>query len=261
LALGSISQAAELRPIRSSEIKVLDYLPSSSDPTRQLAMSGTITLFLAPVGSSTLHEIESAVTAGDGGDIQLADRFRAQSSGRTQLPLEIAVEMVKAQSVFADVRYGGLTVASNYFVPANADYCAVVLPYNGGRLSKQGFSLIEHYLEDNDRPLQALALRHCPPLTPAEKVALVLVPATQMELTVGKAYMCWALSAIALVALVTLVAICAGKPGPHGELQEDVHLTEEQIRALGPAATARQLLQLRRQKLEESISRSLKRIR
>jgi hypothetical protein len=120
--------------------------------------------------------------------------------------------------------------------------------------------LIEHYLEDNDRPLHALALRHCPPLTPAEKVALELVPATQMELTVGKAYMCWALSAIALAALATLAAVCAAKPGPFNELQDDVHLTEERIRALGPAATARQLLQLRRQELEESISRSLKRI-
>lgn len=258
--LGAAAKEAESRPLRCSEIEVMDYVPSSVDPALQLAGPGTITLILARKGSRILDEIRAAAGAGNGADQQLTARLRAQSRGRTPLPLEDALELLKTQPVIADVRYGGITVASNYFVPDDADYTAVILPYNGGRLARQGFTLVEHWREDVDCPLQAVALRHAPALTPAERAALEQVPADQLELNVGRAYMCWALSVIAIAALVTLVAICTY--GPEEDDDHDGpndHLSEDDILALGPAVTARQLLALRRRKLEGTMKKRFRR--
>lgn len=256
--LGAAALEAESRPMRCSPIEILEYTPSSGDPARQLAGPGTVTLFLARKGSPVLDEIRAAASGGQ--DQQLTARLRAQSKGRTPLPLNRALEMLKAQPVFADVRYGGLTLASNYFVPGDAACSAVVLPYNGGRLARQGFTLVEHWRAADDSPLQAVALLHAPPLTAAEKAALEQVPADQLELNVGKSYMCWALSAIALAALVTLAAICTYQPESDDDHRgPGDHLDEDEILALGPAATARELLRLRRRKLEGAMSRRIRR--
>ena len=96
--------------------------------------------------------------------------------------------------------------------------------------------------------LEAIALVHAPSLTRAEREALRLVPASQLELNIGKASDCWGITGIAVAAVVVLLVVAIATLGCAAI---DVKpLTDPQIAKLGPEATARQLLALRRDALD-----------
>ncbi|MFE3029863.1 hypothetical protein, partial [Nocardia tengchongensis] len=92
-------------------------------------------------------------------------------------------------------------------------------------------------------------LKFAPPLSPAERAALAQVPEDQLEgnMTVNGScchngtFIMWAAMA-ATVAVICALAVRADE-------EEQQHLTDEQIRRLGPAATARELLDIRREAL------------
>jgi hypothetical protein len=98
-----------------------------------------------------------------------------------------------AEPVWADVRYGGKTLANALWVPPDLDAAVVVFPYSGGRLAADGFSLIEHVVAGADAGLDAILLVHAPELTAAERSILRRVSEEESEQVVGEALHgdCW----------------------------------------------------------------------
>jgi hypothetical protein len=241
----AVAMEVEARPSRMSGIEVLDYRPSHGDEHLFLAKPGTVTLFVARRNADVLSEIRKVVTTSSDSDRLLTARFMSQFERRTFVTLEAAATTLAAQSVFASVRYHGRTLAQSLFVPHDLDVCVVPMPYNGGHLSLDEFQLVEHHIPGNADRLEAIAVRHAPPLTRAEQAALKAVPADQDEWNVSSPMMCYALTGVTIVATV----IAATSFCYHIETEEPI--PEDEIRSIGPAATARKLLATRRRILEE----------
>jgi hypothetical protein len=242
----AVALEVEARPSRMSKIEVLDYRPSHSDEHLFLAKRGTVTLFLAKRNAEVLSEIRRVVTTSSDMDRLLTARLMSQFERRTFLTLEKAAATLTGESVFASVRYDGRTLAQSLFVPDDLDVCVVPMPYNGGRLAPDKFTLVEHYVPGTADRFEAIAIRHAPPLTRAEQAALDAVPADQDEWNVSSPMMCYALTGVTIVATV----IAATSFCYHIEAPAET-IPEEEIRAIGPAATARKLLAARRRILEE----------
>jgi hypothetical protein len=253
--LAPTSHEAEARPFRVKEILVVDYSPSDVRSRHQLAWAGTISIYIAPSDSELLPQILQAAETRDGSDIEIAAAISEQISRRPTMSLQDAVKQLVVSPSFADIVHGGRTIASNMFVPDDLGVCAVGVPYNGGSLAESGLLLVEHYLDHAEYSLSAIALRRAPPLSEMEKAALRVMPPDQFALNVGRASLCWATSAVTVAATVcAATSVCC----PHvtdeklGLAPTDGHLTEDAIRMLGPAATARALLAARREILLRS---------
>lgn len=245
---------AEARERREKPIRTIVYTPTDpKEVSTHLAIPGSIAVFVVRKGSKILEEIAAAATSKDGSDKKIVKRLLANFSRRKRTTIEKATGMLIKEHVFADVRHGGATVASNLFHPKGLECCVVLLPYNGGKLAKGGLQLIERFRPpinpgDPGPELESIALVQAPPLTRAEREALRLVPASQLELNVGKASDCWGVTGIAVAAVVVLLVVAIATLGCAAI---DVKpLTDPQIAKLGPEATARQLLALRRDALD-----------
>jgi hypothetical protein len=160
--------------------------------------------------------------------------------------IEEAVAILIVQPVFASVRYGDRTMAQSLVAPEAGDVCVVPMAYNGGYLASDSFKLVEHFLPDSDAQLEAIVVRHAPSLSPAERAALQAVPADQREWSIAQPMACYAITAVTVtLVLAGATYACPGIAAPET-------LPEEEIKRIGPAATARRLLAIRRRILEGS---------
>lgn len=252
---------AEKRPIRISQVEVIDHTEQFKPDTLSLGIPGTMTVFVGRKGTGAIEDVRDAL-AGRGDITKVLLRLRRY----TLVPSDQAlVELMLKQAVFADIRYGGEVLNRGIFLPEGFDLVLTVFPYNGGRLARDGFSLVEHYTEGSDAALTALVVQVSPPLTAAERAALSLAPEDQLVLNVGSALHCkttwWAAAlgigiaagtaglAVVVGATVVLTVVAAVvTPG------EEVHLTSEEINQLGPAASARTLLARRHELLLRNLS-------
>jgi len=244
---------AERRPVRVSQLEVIDYTEQFRPDALSLGSPGTMTVFVGRKGTRAIEDVRAALT-GQGDISKVLLRLR----GSIRAPTHSAfVEMMLQQPVFADIRYGGEVLNKGIFLPKDFDLVLSVLPYNGGRLARDGFSLVEHYSENSDAGLSALVVQVSPPLTAAESAALRLVPEDQLVLNVGSAIDCqttyWFAAGIAFGIVtgagVTVLALAALMMAPG----EEVHLTSDEINGLGPAASARTLLARRHELLRKKI--------
>jgi hypothetical protein len=246
--LRTVAMEVEARPSRKSEIEVLEYEPRHDDQHLLLAKPGTVTLYLAKRGAEVLSEVRRLAFSG-GSDRLLAARLMSQFDKRTVVPMERAAELLTEQPVFASVRYHGRTLAQSLFVPDDLDVCIVPMAYNGGTLSLDEFTLVEHVMPGADTELEAVALRHSPPLSPAERAALAAVPDDQCEWNVTSPMMCYALTGVTIVAtVIAATSFCYQITKP---AEDEPAISDEEIAAIGPSATARKLLAIRRQILEK----------
>lgn len=143
---------------------------------------------------------------------------------------------------------GRFTLASSLFVPEDLDLVIVPMPYNGGSLQDVPFTLVERHAADtNTEHYDAILIRRAPRLTEAETEALRLMPPDSLDLNVGRAAMCYAVTAVTVVAVVMFATTaCPGTP-------IDIHLDDDVVKRLGPELTARKLIQVRRLALDRRI--------
>lgn len=251
-AMKLVEEEIERRSLRVTQIEVIDYQPQRDDPDNELAPSGSITLYIGERGSKAIQELKSAITSDRSKCSKIVSRFLEQSAKREEVTLEEAAKIVTKQPVIGEIRYGSRCLASSLFVPKDVELCAVALAYNGGKLLP--FDLVEFYDDQNLKAyeLQAIALRRAPKLSKAEIAALQAVPSSQLERNVSSAQACYALSAVAVAVLVTLAAICSYSFHSPFVNDEDprMALSEDELERIGPEATARKLLALRRKALE-----------
>jgi len=273
--LRPVALEAEARALRKKAIPLIRYKPKSKDVSTMLAVPGSITVFMARKGSKILDEVRAAVE-GQADEAKLTKRLVEHFNSRRRVSVEQAVKMLQKEDVFADIRHGGTTVAASLFHPDGLECCVVVLPYNGGRLVRGGLTLIERvkgWIPNPDDPdggplpgdplppipepepgpdpspeLEAIALVHPPRLTRVEKEALARVPASQLELNLGKASDCTAVTGIAVAAVVVLLVVAIMTAGCAAF--EIPALSEARVRQLGSLATARELLAARRNAIE-----------
>jgi hypothetical protein len=241
---------AASRPIRHRQVEIVELEANETSPPRPLAIQGAITLYLARSGAPILGEIREALKVGGQLEQDLANRLQQQFDSRPVLPIKEAVEVLVREPVFADLCYGKSTIAQHLCVPDGVDVAHLVFPYNGGRLAASGFTLVERFRDGETASLDALLVRNSPALSAAEKAALAQVPADQNELNVGLAYDC----EYTTVAVTVVAAAAACAVGVRAALVatslcavlNHQHIPEEAILELGPAASARELLKLRR---------------
>ena len=253
---------AQARPIRLTNLEVVDK--TSLAQNAFIGIPGTLTVFVARKGSAALHELREALKAGGEALKQLYRKVGEQAAQVERWTLEEAVQATIQEPVFAELRYGGATLAQGLSVPEGLDMTTVLfLPYNGGRLAQEGFILAERFTEGSDAALEALVVRIDPPLTEAERAALQLVPVDQAINNVSANKPCdttWvAVATVAAVAatptvtdatVTTLVIEALGSRG--AELADlEPHIPEETLKLLGPAASARKLLEMRREVLSK----------
>ena len=242
-------EAAE-RPIRFRRLEVVDYLPADPRPETHLALEGTVTLLAARPGSGLMGEIREALATKPAKTEDVAKKLYLQYKKRKEVPLARAVKTAIAQPVFAHVLHGDLVLLENLFVPKDLEVAFVPFPYNGGDLAETGLVLVEHPLSEDAEPLDVLVLRHAPELTKAERAALEKVPSEQKALNLGRGPGIQACSVVlltlAVVAEVAVVAVTFAITGSI-DLRHMDHIDPAEITKLGPARTARALVEKRRQ--------------
>ncbi len=160
------------------------------------------------------------------------------------------VKLTVKQPIFADLRSGGERLQSGLFVPPGTDAIYLGYPYNGGPLPSRGFELVEHIADGStDVALEAIALKCDPVLTRAEAAALKIMPKDQIAKNIGASSDCdttyLLLGALAVAGLTLGIALITGTCG----VIADPHISDLTIKNLGPGASARRLLDMRRKAL------------
>ncbi len=246
--LAPLKEAArdfESRIPRVQSLPVVDYQPANPHDPDVLVPPGSVTLFLTRARSPIQRRLRQALDGVRGRDVELARDLRALYRRRPMVSLETAVDLLKRQDVVANLHYGSTAVARNLFLPPDLDIAVVPLPYNGGRLLRTGFKLVQGCRPGTKANLEGLLVRHSPPLTPAERAAIRGIPIEAAPFNVGDAANCYAITGVAIVMVVMFATY--GCPGAYA----DLHLDDQVIKQLGPEAAARELLGLRRTILEK----------
>ena len=239
---GPVIQEIQHREIKVTKLKVVKA-PAQS------GLSGTMVVVLARAGSDVLPELRAALKEGGARLTKFHNRLLEQYRSAQRTSREDAVKAMVQAPVLADVRYGGNTLNSGIHVPQNIDCAVAIFPYNGGKLAAEGFELVQYPKAGAKDRLEGIVVETAPELSAVELAALRLVPASQLGRNVGVSVDCettyWAL---AFLGAGLLGIGLLGTPGSV-VLGQETHLTETQIKRLGPAASARELLALRREAL------------
>ncbi|MEQ1949589.1 MAG: hypothetical protein ABL995_20525 [Bryobacteraceae bacterium] len=252
-SLDALMLEMESRPSVRSRIPVV-RMAKTKRAAEFLAFPGTVTVFVAPQGSPVLAEIAAAVEGGSASITKTVARLVNTKVDRPRVELSDAAKAIAQQPVFGEVRYGGRALSSSLFTPEDAEAVVAALPYNGGPLDESGLTFAQFYQEGSSRRLDAIAVVHPPDLTAAEEAALAQLPPDDAGNSLGSVTRCWAACAAGGALLVTLVAtLCCMKrvTDASWEAAERAAMLKESPEKLGPSATARRLLSLRRQILRE----------
>jgi hypothetical protein len=245
-------QEIESRPMRARKLDVVEYKGQADVANRPLVPPGTVTFFLARAGSALLTRIREAAQQGRALEQDLSALVYEQYEGRKPVSAAEAVAKISAQPVIAEIRYGGSTLITGAAVADGQELAVTAVPYNGGRFAREGFSLVERYKEGTSHKLEGFILASSPPLTEAEKAALQQVPEDQLELNVGQVH-AEALPFIAtmmVVAETAVFAVAYTKTAWGRFSQSEEHISDAELQNLGPGASARKLLAIRRKILE-----------
>jgi len=229
---------SDRRAIRSTHIDLVAYNPEGK--ATGLTSPGTVTVFVARKGSASLQTLRKAIEKQSHDEVaSIGNKLAKDYSHRTQVSPDKAWDMLSRQPVFCEIRYGSRILAKDVFVPDDLDLVALPMPYNGGGLSPDHLTLVEHLQDNATQAYEGFAVRHDPNLNAAELAALELVPIDQFELNLAaNGTCCDDVTVVVILALMIACSACARGP--------EVHLSASEIQQLGPAATARRLLEIRR---------------
>jgi hypothetical protein len=205
---------------------------------------GSVTVFVAEQGARILQRVREVATGQEEDEIELAEYLKSLFEGRERISYYEAWRQLSRAPVFASIRYGGRTLANNVLLPEGPELVVLENPYNGGGLSPPNLTLVEHRRDDTDFALEAVALKHMPPLTDVELRAIELVPEDQLELNLGPHGDCCdnITDAVQIIIAVTF-AMASVRPV---DAYPERHLSAAEIERFGPAVSARQLLDIRR---------------
>jgi hypothetical protein len=248
--LEAITDEIEGRQVRKQKISTLDYEPTYEADRHPLVYPGTVTAFISRKGAAVLAQIRAAVKASEPQRHVLAERLYAAYGGRTPVTVDETVRQVTSADVIAEIRYGGATLVRPFIVPDELDVAVLVLPYTGGRLAAEGFTLAEFVKPDSTGALEAVIVVDRPKLTEVEQAALDLASDDQAEMSLGRVKpeaTPFILGVMLVVEFAVTYVACKAK-GDSAAYNERA-LPADVISEISPAATARELMALRRKAL------------
>ncbi|MBJ7341724.1 hypothetical protein [Mycolicibacterium sp.] len=131
----------------------------------------------------------------------------------------------------------------------------VSLPYNGGEIDEQRLELVEYPAAGSSAALDAIAIVHPPTLSDVERHVLAELGPDSRGENLGPGLRCYAACAVGGALLLTVAAtLCGSKTYSTADREKrelQNRLTDDAVSSLGPAATARELLAIRRAMLSE----------
>jgi hypothetical protein len=246
----------ESRSVKTTKIDVIDVPPYKGSSVGL----GMMIAIIANKETKILTRLRSLLQGGEQGAKDANEILSKTTTKKAPATSQEYVEMLIRQPVYADIRYGGETLNKGLFLPPGVDVITSVFPYNGGRLAPEGFSLVERFRDESKAGLEALIMRSAPNLTESEKTALLSVPSDQLVNNVGVASWCdttWWAAAVVALALAFPAATAAAATTllmSKGESAFNENLPDKEIQKLGPAASARSLLALRRKLIEQHVA-------
>lgn len=268
-----VEQEVGDRPARASSCTVVE-IPSDLTEEQHGSLAripeGTVTAFVAARDEPVLNDLVQATSERDGEQFSSALRRLAKSDDHVANKIVHSIARARTDRstldpgdlpTLAEIRYEAKSLARHIFVNADMPIRLQLFPYTGGQLIPSSFSLVEHYRSDRDVQLQCVLLIRPPQLTETERQALRLVPAGSSTINIGAdglAVMPAAVTAwIAEAAGAAVVGWVVSKVldwafGFQAELADRTFQRDsldERLRSLPPEATARELLEARRQLL------------
>jgi len=212
---------------------------------------GSINIYWSHSGSTLIKELKEAYVTRDENALgSLSSQLvTAWKERRVRSIPEAARLAIEAPLVF-DIRYGGKTLAESLWAPEEG--CGTLtLPYNGGPLQLENFSVVAYLLEKTREASPEVLIVVAPPvLTDLEKQALGTIPSQFSEMLIGRSPVaCTVLVTIVVfVAVVTVVTTCCQ---PFHDKLAEVELTDQALQEFGPMLSLAKLLEVRAKIFEE----------
>ena len=206
-----------------------------------IAETPTVSLFLARRGSGKLEQVKRAVTDQVGAR-QLQEQFLSEYGNRREKPMVDAVRELVDSPVYAEFRYADLGLAEHLFLPKDLDLMTFVFPYDGGRLSPEGFSLIQWSKPGTSSELDAMIVQNAPPKTDAEQAA---TGAQQRPGKVSPDAWCQKTTVTVAMATAMLTAGAAAAAGPAPEAFDVADLGDDVRERLAGKPTVSELVDIR----------------
>jgi hypothetical protein len=209
---------------------------------------GSVTAIVANSSESILNDLAAAIRQTDRRLLtQLVETINHQYQSRSPLTLGEATEALIACNCYGELRYGSKTILPLIALPLGMPFALAQIPYTGGSIDQQQFTLIQYHQADSTNNLEALLIIHKPSLTEAEASALQLVPDDLREIHIGETT-----AFLPTVAYAVLIAAAwyftFATPMDMDSLLDSLnqsHLSDDRIRELGAIPSVRELLALR----------------
>lgn len=225
------------------------FKPKKRADNALMPIEGSIMMFWVRPGSDLIPRLEHAYANGEQATLHEVNEIIARQLADKPIPtLDAASDAVLASPMHFDVRYGSKVLSRTLTLPEGAEVCVLVFPYNGGELNEKDFALDQYHRAGETVEYPTLLVKVPPKLSEVELEAIRAVPADQFGINIGEASCCPAVTALVLIAVA--LATHAGIWQEIGDQMNKVHLTESQIKRLGPMASAQELVALRREILE-----------
>lgn len=154
-------------PDDASPIPVVRYEPTSLHG-EVLAPRGSVVVYLAARDSRVLESIRAAAGGKEVAGAQLQDVDRLDEDG-------YAVTLT----------YGDQVLADQVRVPRDGQPVRLILPFTGGEIEAQ--ELLVRSVDEGAGAVDAVAVRHDPPLSAVEAAALTLLPRDLLSVNLGAA--------------------------------------------------------------------------
>ncbi|MDW5610315.1 MULTISPECIES: hypothetical protein [Mycolicibacterium] len=214
-------------------------------------VKGSIMLFWAPRGSKVIADLADAYAAGDDDTLRRLSAQAAREMKRHPVAsLDEGFQILLDSPMYFDVMYGDKELAGKLTLPQGDAYGAIGFAYNGGAVNDGDFRFVQHQKNSVDADFSTLVVKVPPDLSEIEKLAVEAVPADMTGLNIGEATIC-PIATGALVAIVVALVTCAGGCEKMGEKLDQIRLSKAQLDTLGPLASARELLAVRREVFEQ----------
>jgi hypothetical protein len=249
------------REVRTTTVPIITLNSKPGGKALAKGFPGTVHIILARRGTGLVQKVQAALNSGEEDFTQVITQIGAPyRKKKSPLTIDTMAKLTVKQPVFAELRSGGERLHSGLFVPPGAEAIPLAYPYNGGPVPARGLELVEYVAAGaGEGGFEAVALKCNPVLTAAETAAVKAVPSAQAGLNIGAARDCdttyLLVAALAVAAGTLAIALLTGTCG----VALDPHLGEEEIQKLGPGASARTLLEMRRNALAKAMAQLGKR--
>lgn len=235
----------------SPMVLTLEFGENDEIDPMAVPLPGTVVLYTAKKGSRLLRNLESALANHSVSRLnQIGTELRDIVEKREVISIREVVDKLIDSPVYFEFRYGGKTLAQNVGLVNGLEFGSLTFAYNGGQLRDEDFQVVEYYRPGAREELDHLVVKNPPRLTDLEREVLRAVPEDMAELNIAIDGKCrgWTF----VVALVYVVLTAAGQVcfAARDRLSQ-VRLSPEQVQRLGSLGSARELLNMRRQILEE----------